>query len=306
MGRRPWHATATRMPASTLSFRASMQPYALAVAVTLLLCSCSAHAASVVVQRATIAATASVAASTSSGATPKPPPSYIVAAVKAAREAQELLLSTTTSAEAEAAVNMLNTLSSHTRGGEERSRALPPGAQAWCPMLSLYSISGQLVESPVALANAINGKYVMKGMTWKAAMDDELAAIGVAGAWWSVKERPVPVTLITQSSVDRLPQLYSQCKSWGGPLSAVIFLGLLQDSVGGLTDSSNALIKKAAVHVSAAGQGVCDHMGLGQVTGTAGQGRAGRVGGRAGHGVAVAGCLSPGQVTGRAGQARAG
>ena len=76
--------------------------------------------------------------------------------------------------------------------------------------------------NPLSLVQAINSKYVMKNMTWQAAMSDDLASVAVGGVWWSSKQRPVPVTLITQSTVDRLPQLYSQCKSWKGIYSSLI------------------------------------------------------------------------------------
>ncbi len=39
-------------------------------------------------------------------------------------------------------------------------------------------------------------------------------------------------TLVTASSIDRLQQLHAQCRAWPGALSAVLFLGLLQE--GGL------------------------------------------------------------------------
>jgi hypothetical protein len=37
---------------------------------------------------------------------------------------------------------------------------------------------------------------------------------------------PHPVTLVTQLSVDRLPQLAAQCASWSGRLSAVAYLAV--------------------------------------------------------------------------------
>lgn len=45
--------------------------------------------------------------------------------------------------------------------------------------------------------------------------------------WWSpAPESPNPVTLVTQLSHDRLPQLEAQCASWGGRLSAVVYLSV--------------------------------------------------------------------------------
>lgn len=59
----------------------------------------------------------------------------------------------------------------------------------------------------------------------------------------------------TQATVDRLPQLYSQCKSWRGPLSAVMYLGLYQEEVNGLTESNSELLKKASLAVRSGPQG---------------------------------------------------
>ena len=54
----------------------------------------------------------------------------------------------------------------------------------------------------------------MKNMTWRAAMADDLASVAVAGIWWSAKQRPVPVTVITQATVDRLPQVGHHWAPW--------------------------------------------------------------------------------------------
>ncbi|GFH30314.1 uncharacterized protein HaLaN_29145 [Haematococcus lacustris] len=89
-------------------------------------------------------------------------------------------------------------------------------------------------------------------MTWKLAMADTPAALKVAGAWWTRKVAKVPATLVTQSTVDRIPQLYSQCKSWQGPLSVALYLGLLQDTnTGTLTPNNLALLQEAILQVSA-------------------------------------------------------
>lgn len=131
-----------------------------------------------------------------------------------------------------------------------RALSLPRGSKAWCPSLQLNTTGYPREPNPLSLALAINAKYVMKNMTWRAAMADDLASVAVAGVWWSSKQRPVPVTVITQATVDRLPQLYSQCKSWRGPLSAVLYIGFYQDSIGGLTAANSELLKKASSAVS--------------------------------------------------------
>lgn len=182
-------------------------------------------------------------------ASAKPLPSNIRAQLKAAAEAEEVLVKTTRSREAEVATDILNKR-------PLRTLNLPAGSTAWCPLLGVNATGSQR-PSLMAMVEAVNSQYRMKDMTWEAAMSDDLAAVAVAGVWWSAKQRPVPVTLITQSSVDRVPQLYSQCKSWRGPLSAVMYLGVYQPKADALTEDNLLLLKKAAAHVSGRKQRRC-------------------------------------------------
>jgi hypothetical protein len=60
---------------------------------------------------------------------------------------------------------------------------------------------------------------------------------------------------VTQATVDRLPQLYFQCKSWLGPLSAVLYLGLHQPWVQGsneptLTAENKDTLARASASVA--------------------------------------------------------
>ncbi|MCX6117281.1 MAG: hypothetical protein NT027_07050, partial [Proteobacteria bacterium] len=74
--------------------------------------------------------------------------------------------------------------------------------------------------------------------------------IAVAGVWWSGKSSTVPVTVVTQASVDRLGQLAAQCRSWGGPLSAAVYLPLYQQSAGFLSVDNLHILRSAALNVS--------------------------------------------------------
>lgn len=49
--------------------------------------------------------------------------------------------------------------------------------------------------------------------TWENAMSDRMAAVKVAEAWWSATPPAVPMTIITQLSLDRLGQLKAQVRS---------------------------------------------------------------------------------------------
>lgn len=183
---------------------------------------------------------------------PPLPPSNLVAQIRAAAEAQALLKGIEQPAkELDAAASVLRGLP------QGPVPELPKGVRAWCPALGQQAPAAYSSKqpSPFALASAVNAVYstgAEGGMSWDAAMGDALASIGVGGVWWSAKKRPVDVTLITQASVDRLPQLYSQCRSWRGPLSAVLFLGVLQQDGGPLSQDNQELIKNAASHVSSA------------------------------------------------------
>lgn len=54
----------------------------------------------------------------------------------------------------------------------------------------------------------------------------------VSGTWESSAPAAAPLTIVTQLSVTRLSQLRAQCRSWNGPLSAAVYLPLLQTELG--------------------------------------------------------------------------
>lgn len=74
-------------------------------------------------------------------------------------------------------------------------------------------------------------------------------SLQVVGSWWTTKQRRVPLTVVTQSTVDRIPQLYSQCKSWRGPVSVVLYQALVQPTPGALTAENEEIMKNALLHV---------------------------------------------------------
>lgn len=110
------------------------------------------------------------------------------------------------------------------------------GSKAWS-ITDLYNMgSGETgvdfedpKQGPLQVVQCINEVYQEKKMTWAMAMKDDLAALKVIGLWWSRHNPNVPATLVTQLTVNRLPQLQAQCMSWHGPLSAAVYVHVQQD-----------------------------------------------------------------------------
>lgn len=62
-------------------------------------------------------------------------------------------------------------------------------------------------------------------------MSPRPAPLMVAGVWWSAKTASVPLTITTQLSAARLWQLKALCMQYPGPVSAVLYVGLLKGTV---------------------------------------------------------------------------
>ena len=78
--------------------------------------------------------------------------------------------------------------------------------------------------------------------TWDHMLEDRPSCLTAHKTWWSSDDNdkpsqvtaggsssPFPVTLVTQLSLNRLPQLRAQCATWRGPLAAVVYLPLLRE-----------------------------------------------------------------------------
>ncbi|MEW5309976.1 MAG: hypothetical protein WDW38_001814 [Sanguina aurantia] len=87
-------------------------------------------------------------------------------------------------------------------------------------------------EHPMRMVACVNDVYSARASRWNDLMNNKTdtmrGAVRALGAWWSDQPSTTPVTVVTQASLDRLPQLHAQCQSWEGPLSAVVYLGILQ------------------------------------------------------------------------------
>ena len=80
---------------------------------------------------------------------------------------------------------------------------------------------------------------------WEHLTADRPSCLSATKVWWSVKPPGVPITLVTQLSADRLQQLQAQCRTWGGPVAAALYLPLLAGADGQLTDKSQQALASA-------------------------------------------------------------
>lgn len=121
-------------------------------------------------------------------------------------------------------------------------------SEVWCPFLDKNEFTNPHLRS---LVSCVNQDYQIKNMTWIKAMNDELNPVALAGVWWSEKNRSVPLTIVTQTSADRLYQLQAQCKSWQGPLSAAVYVALHQETVdNGLSSYNQNFLRESAQNIS--------------------------------------------------------
>mmetsp|Transcript_18483 Transcript_18483/g.39704 ORF Transcript_18483/g.39704 Transcript_18483/m.39704 type:complete len:458 (+) Transcript_18483:258-1631(+) len=67
--------------------------------------------------------------------------------------------------------------------------------------------------------------------TWSSAMSTQPAPLTVLGIWWSSKPAEVPLTITMQMSAARLWQLNAMCMQYPGPVSAVLYVGVLKSKL---------------------------------------------------------------------------
>ncbi|PNW82760.1 hypothetical protein CHLRE_06g292900v5 [Chlamydomonas reinhardtii] len=105
------------------------------------------------------------------------------------------------------------------------------------------------------------------GTYWSAAMADEPPYLKVVGMWWSAKAASSPLTITTQLSWNRKWQLKAMCRTYAGPVSAVMHMPVLLPRLTGrqdatLDDISNAALQRAvdkvaSFHAKLEGNGSC-------------------------------------------------
>jgi hypothetical protein len=98
-------------------------------------------------------------------------------------------------------------------------------------------------------------------MGWADVLTNDVTkgVIKVAGSWWSNHLVPAAMTTaVTSSSMNRLQQLYAQCKTWSGPLSIVLYqalfpLGAEDNDEGKLSPGNQAKLRTAVLQVGGCG-----------------------------------------------------
>ncbi|GIL63326.1 hypothetical protein Vafri_17410 [Volvox africanus] len=117
--------------------------------------------------------------------------------------------------------------------------------------------SYELPGNPSELTTCLNTHQPdIKGTSWVDAMRDQPTYFKVVGMWWSRKRADVPVTITTQLSWNRKWQLKAMCRSWAGPIAAVMHMPVLLPRLtrsrdAALGDVSNATLQRAVDTVAA-------------------------------------------------------
>ncbi|EFJ43666.1 hypothetical protein VOLCADRAFT_96251 [Volvox carteri f. nagariensis] len=79
------------------------------------------------------------------------------------------------------------------------------------------------------LMDAINTGYQPALTSWNdAILNDTLSNLKLARILWSSKEPRFQFTVFTQLTINRLPTLFNMCTTFTGPLSAAVFVALVQ------------------------------------------------------------------------------
>ena len=131
--------------------------------------------------------------------------------------------------------------------------------------LLITCLCGLVVIAPHAAAVGIGSKAValqaclnaprckLRRTIWSDMLDDLPPCIEVHKVWWDEagQTRSFPVTLVTQLSVNRLPQLQAQCTTWRGPLAAVVYLSVIEEQAGegSLSEAASRKVEQAASDV---------------------------------------------------------
>ncbi len=92
--------------------------------------------------------------------------------------------------------------------------------------------------------------------------DLQRSTLKAVGVWWSNPGRVLELsTVAVTATVSRLPQLYSQCRTWPGPLSVALYQPLISaDGSGKLSPANQVVLRSAVLQVCyGCGGGVGQH-----------------------------------------------
>ena len=112
---------------------------------------------------------------------------------------------------------------------------------AWIVFNSFMALASVHAEDPKAEAvmACLNSKRCGLGRTtWDHMLEDRPSCLKAHRVWWATepskaRRSTFPVTLVTQLSSNRLPQLRAQCATWAGPIAAAIYMPLLLEEGSG-------------------------------------------------------------------------
>ena len=111
----------------------------------------------------------------------------------------------------------------------------PQQPSAWGAAAAAAGPPGSWPSSgPELLKDCINEGYEFKQTSWnESTMHDSPANVYLERVWWSTRPRAFNFTVFTQLSFDRTPALFNICSVYTGPLSAAVYLPLVQGPPGG-------------------------------------------------------------------------
>ncbi|PNH12214.1 Glycosyltransferase-like protein LARGE [Tetrabaena socialis] len=129
----------------------------------------------------------------------------------------------------------------------------------WLGLLLLLGVSAGARGAAAAAANpqaeellkAINAEYKFNRTSWDSSiLNDAPSNLKLERILWTAQPRRFEFTVFTQLTLNRLPTLFNMCSSYTGPLSAAVYLALVQpDAQGGgaLSSSNEAKVAEAVL-----------------------------------------------------------
>ncbi|GLI66615.1 hypothetical protein VaNZ11_010539 [Volvox africanus] len=115
--------------------------------------------------------------------------------------------------------------------------------------LILPLVAGTVDKAALFMKCFENQDCLAKRTVWEHFTEDIPSCLATVRVWWSNKPPGIPVTLVTQLSVERLDQLKSQCATWQGPLAAALYIPLHNPSAVELSEASQQRLQALIANV---------------------------------------------------------